>query len=234
MCNESEQAERKKLAIKYFMFAIIAFAGIYAVQIFHLFELLFQPVYRGNISTVVYCAITVAVWIPFIILLRKFVLKHTGYKLFNRENPPIPFKRACIIYACVFVPIFIISACLGFELKIVYELGKRVTQLQIIKNASLYAQGCVELILALVCLELVQEGMELLYRGKHANIIPWGGIALALTYGFAEVLVAYLSGANVLFAWLNIAFFLLYGVIYLLSKKIFSITLFAAIMIYLL
>lgn len=224
----------KKLAFKYFLYALIAFSGIYAVQFFHFIELLFQPVYRGNLSTVIYCVITVVFWFPFIAVLHKSATKRLGYKLFNRSNPRLSFKRACIIYACVIVPVIIISACLKFEFKVVHDLNRNLMQMQIIKTASLYAQGSIELVLALVFAELVQEGAELLYKGKYASVIPWGGFALAFIYAPIEIIIAYATGANVLFAWLNIAFFFLYGIIFILSKKNFSVTLLSAILIYLL
>lgn len=237
MCNENTENEIKKNtaeAAKYFVFAAITIAVIYVVQVFRLFELLFQYAYRGNLSTVVYCIITVVCWIPAIILLYKFVLKTTGYKLFNRKNPPISFKRACIIYGSVLLSVLIISISLGFQFKVVYELNKNLMQLHIIKNAVLYAQGSAELILAVIALELVQEGAELLYKGKGAKYIPWGGIALAITYGIGEVIVAYLTGGSIIFAWLMIAFCVLLGEIYLIGHKSFSVTLLCAILIYIL
>ena len=224
----------KRTALIYFIFAAITLAGIYVVQLFRLTEPLFQYVYRGNMSMVFFYGLCVVFWVPFIILLNKFVKKYTGSNLFAHADTPISLKRTMIIYACAVIPIFIISACLGFTLKIVYELGSRVSQMQIITNATMYANGAVKLILAVIFLQLTHKACELLYRGKFANVIPWGGIVLALTYGPLELAVAYITGSGILFAWLGIAFALLYGIIYLLGKKSFFITYFVSLIIYIL
>ena len=247
--NQSEQTEQvaepvrtpsltreqeKKLAYRYLIFAAIAFACIYFVQIFHLFDPLFDRIYYGNLTTVFFYICNALVWIPVLILLNKFIVKYTGYKVFHRADSELSLKRSLIIYACAVVPIFIVSAALGFQLKIVFELGKRVTGMQLLTNACMYAHGAVKLLYAVVIIELVQEAGQLLYKGKYADRIPCGGIALALVFGFTEVIVAYASGAYTLFAWLYIAFDLMYGVIYLLCKKNFFVTYFVSLIIYIL
>lgn len=228
------RADEKKSAYKYLIFAAITFAGIYFAQIFHLFDPLFSRIYYGNLTTIFFYILNVFFWIPFIVVLYKQIRKRTGFCVFFRESTPLSLKRSLIIYACAVVPIFIVSAALGFQLKIVVELGKRVTGMQLITNASMYGHGAVKLILAVIFIELVQEAVELLYKGKYSKQIPWGGIALALLFGFTEVIVAYASGAFTMFAWLYIAFDLLYGVIYLLGKKRFSLTFFVSLIIYIL
>lgn len=227
--------EEKKLAFTYLIFAAIILAGIYIVQIFHVFNPLFDRVYYGNLTTIFYYICNVVVWIPFIVLLYKFVLKYTGLKLF-RKSAPLSLKRSLIIYVCAVVPIFIVSAVLGFELKVVVELGKKVTGMQLATNGASYAHGAVKLLLAVMFIELVQEAGQLLYKGKYCNRIPWGGIALAVIFGFAEVIVAYTTGTTTafLFAWMYIAFDLLYGVIYLLSNKNFFVTYFVSLIIFIL
>lgn len=226
--------EAKTLAIKYFIFAAIALASVYIVQIFHVFDSLFDKIYYGNLTTIFYYVCNIIFWIPFIIVFNKQVKRHTGFKLFRKNSTELSLKRSLIIYACAIVPIFIVSAALGFELKVVFELGKRVTGMQLYSNASMYIHGGVKLLIAVMIIELVQEACNLLYRGKYCDYIPWGGIALALIYGFTEVIVAYATGGYTMFAWLYIAFDLLYGIIYLLSKKSFFVTYFVSLIIYIL
>lgn len=238
--NESGQSpaltrkQEKTLALKYIIFALITLAGVYFVQIFHLFDPLFDRIYYGNVTTILFYACNVVFWIPFIVVLYRQIKKYTGFKIFRRSTAELSLKRSLVIYACAVVPILIVSAALGFELKIVFELGKRVTGMQLYTNAVMYAHGAVKLILAVIIIQLVQEAGELLYKGKYCNLIPWGGIALCLIYGFAEVIVAYATGLFTMFAWLYIAFDLLYGIIYLLGKKNFFVTFFVSLIIYIL
>ncbi len=226
--------EEKRLAAKYLVFAAITLAGIYIAQLFHLLDPLFDRIYYGNLTMVFFYACNAIFWVPFIIVLCRQAVKYTGYHPIRRTKKELTLKRSLIIYACTIVPIFIVSAALGFNIKIVYELGKRVTGMQLLSNAIMYVHGGVKLILAIIFLEFVQEAADLLYKGKYHRRIPWGGFALALIYGFAEVIVSYASGGFSMFAWLYIAFDLLYGVIYLLSERNFPVTYFVSLIIYIL
>lgn len=227
-------AEQKSLAIKYIVFAAIALAGMYFVQIFHAFAPLFDKIYYGNLTTIFFYACNVIFWIPFIAVLYKQIKKHTGYKVFRRSRTELSLKRSLIIYACALVPIFIVSAALGFEIKVVFELGKKVTGMQLTTNAVMYVHGAVKLIITVIIIQLVQEAAELLYKGKYSAYIPFGGIAACLICGFTDVIVAYGTNLFTMFAWLYVAFTLLYGVIYLLSKKNFFVTYFVSLIIYIL
>ncbi len=228
------RAQEKKTAFIYLLFALGALACVYIAQIFQLLSPLYHYIYYGNVTTLLISVTQAIFWIPCIVLLYWGVKKCTGYKLFRRTHQELSLKRSMIIYACAIVPIFVVSAVLGFELKVVFELGKRVTGMQLATNAVVYANGAVKLVLAVIMIELVQEAVELLYKGKYAKQIPWGGIALALVFGFLEVIVAYGTHAYTTFAWLYIAFDLLYGVIYVLSKKNFYVTFFVSLIIYIL
>lgn len=223
-----------RTAVLYFIFAGAALACVYLAQIFRLCAPLFERIYYGNLTNMLISICQAIFWVPCIVVLYFLIKKCTGYKVFRRSKTELSLKRSLIIYACAVVPIFIVSAALKFELKIVYELGKRVTGVQLGTNAVMYANGAVKLVLAIIMVELVQEGAELLYKGKYAKEIPWGGIALALVFGFLEVIVAYATHTNTMFAWLYVAFDLLYGFIYTLSKKNFYITFFVSLIIYIL
>lgn len=227
-------SEQKALLIKYAIFIAVTLGAMYIVQLFRLFAPLFQRVYYGNLTTMFFYILCVLFWIPCLAVLYLQIKKHTGYKVFRRARKELSLKRSLIIYACAVVPIFIVSAALGFELKVVFELGKRVTGIQLGTNGVMYAYGAVKLLLGVILIELVQECMDILYRGKYAGKIPWGGIFYAVIVGLIDVIVAYATGAQVLFAWLYVAFHLLYGVIYLLSEKNFYVTYFVSLIIYIL
>ena len=232
--NATTRAEEKRLAYKYLLFAGITLALIYVPHIFRLLIPLFDKIYYGNLSEMFMYICHVVFWVPLLPVLYKQIKKHTGYKVFRKSGQELSLKRSLWIYLCAVLPIFLVSAVLGFELKIVYELGKRVTAMQITTNVVMYADGFVKLILCVVIIELVQEAAELLYKGKYARKIPWGGIVLCVLYGSLELIVAYALHLHHGLAWLYVAFDLLYGVIYLLSKKNFFITYFVGLIIYLL
>ena len=227
--------EEKRLAAIYMIFAAAIVFCVYIVQIFHILEEpLFSRVYYGNIPKVLYNACCGVVWIPMLVGVHLLLKKFTGYKAFHLAHRELPLKRILLLYACTVIPIFIVSAALGFELKIVHELGTRVTGIQVWSNASDYLYGGVKLLFFIIFIEILQEAGELLYKGKGSTFIPWGGIAAMLVFGFGDVIVAYATGAGVLFAWLYLVFDLLYGVIFLVSKKSYFATFVLSLIIYIL
>lgn len=227
---------KKKQALIYILCAGIIFAGIYIVQLFNLLRPLFRNVYYGNLTTVYFMIFCASFWVPFILAAFFLIKKYVKVNLFIMGKGEIPFKRSLIIYAIAFITIFIISASLGFELKVVKELGKKVTKVKVITNGVTYGYNAIKLILATFIIELIQEAGELLWGDKHkyAKYVPYGGITLALTFGFAEVIVAYALKTASVFTWVNIVFYLIYGVLYLLSNKRFTITYFVSLIIFIL
>ncbi len=226
--------DKKVLAVKYILLSVAAMAGIFLSQLFRFIEPLFIYVARGYLRTMFFYIFGGVFLIAFTVAMFFAIKKLTGYNVFSRKTPKLSLKRSLIIYACALVPVFIVSAALGFNLKVVYELGNRVTQYQVVTNAVMYAYGAVRLILMIIIIELVQEAGELLYTGKYCNIIPWGGIALTVICGFLDVLVSHLTGGTMLFAWLYVAFDMLYGIIYLIGKKNFFVAYFVSLIIYIL
>lgn len=229
------RAEEKRLAALYLIFAAAIVFCVYIVQFLHFMEKpLFSRIYYGNLPKLMYNACSIVVWVPMLVGIHLLLKKYTGRKAFHRSKHEISLKRILLLYACTLVPIFIVSAALGFKLKIVYELGSRITGVQAWSNASAYLYGGVKLLFFVIFIELVQETGELLYQGKYTSFIPWGGIAAMLIFGFGDVIVAYASGAGILFAWLYLAFDLVYGVIFLVSNRSYYVTFILSLIIFIL
>ena len=229
------RAEEKRLAALYMIFAAAIIFCVYVVQILHLLERpLFSRIYYGNLPKLMYNACSIILWVPMLVGVHLLLKKYTGRKAFHRSHREISLKRILLLYACTVVPIFIVSAALGFKLKIVYELGSRITGVQAWSNASAYLYGGVKLLFFVIFIELVQETGELLYKGEKSPLIPWGGIAAMLIFGFGDVIVAYATGSGIMFAWLYLAFDLIYGVIFLVSNRSFYVTFILSLIIFIL
>ncbi len=228
------RAAQKRLAAVFMIFAAAIVFCVYIVQFFHFLEPLFYRVYYGNLKKVFYNVLCVAAWVPMLVGVHLLLKKYTGMKAFRRYKRELPLKRSLLLFGSAVLSIFIVSACLGFELKPVQELGKRVTGVQLWSNASSYVQGGVKLLFYIIFIAVVQEAGELLYTGKYSKFIPWGGIAAMLLFGFGDVIVAYATNSGVMFAWMYLAFNLIYGVLYLIADKSFYVTYIASLIIFIL
>lgn len=235
--GEQNARSEKKTALLYLLFALAALASIYVVQLFRFTAPLFANVHQGDFTTIFYYGLNVAFWIPAIALLSHFIKKTTGYRVFHRGTSELSLRRSLVIYAMVAVPIFIVSAVLGFELKVVFELGTKLNTVQVATNGVMYAHGAVKLLLAVMIIELVQEafGKLVKLKFKYAEYIPWGGIVLALTFGLLEVLVTHHTPfIPDTFSWLYFGFDLLYGIIYVAAKKNTFVTYFTSLILFIL
>ena len=237
--TDSSQKERSetKTALLYLLFALIALAAIYVVQLFHFLEPLFSDVHQGNFTSMFFYVFNVAFWIPAIIALSFCIKKFTGYNVFHKGTSELSLRRSLIIYAMVAVPIFIVSAVLGFNLKVVIELGTDLSAAQVATNGVMYVHGAVKLVLAIMIIELVQEafGKLIKLKFKYAEYIPWGGIVLALTFGFLEVIVtSHTAFIPNTFMWLYLGFDLLYGIIYVVAKKNAFVAYFTSLILFIL
>ncbi|MDE7394713.1 MAG: hypothetical protein K2M95_01170, partial [Clostridiales bacterium] len=164
--KQKTRDEEKRLAAIYMIFAAAIVFCVYIAQLLHLLEEpLFSRVYYGNLKKLFFYVSNIVVWVPMLVGIHLLLKKYTGYKAFHLTRKEIPLKRIFLLYACVIVPIFIVSAALGFNLKIVYELGSRITGVQAWSNASAYLHGGVKLLFFVIFISIVQEAGELLYKG---------------------------------------------------------------------
>lgn len=230
-----DKKSEKTTALLYLMFAFIALIAIYVVQFFHYLEPLFSDVHQGDFTSIFFYCFNIAFWIPAIAALAICIKKFTGYNVFHKGTSEIPLKRSLIIYALVAVPIFVVSAILGFELKVVFELGTKLSAAQVATNGVMYVHGAVKLVLGMMIIELVQEAFEKLFKFKYCEWIPWGGIVLALTFGFLEVIVtSHTAFIPNTFMWLYIGFDLIYGIIYVIAKKNAFVAYFTSLILFIL
>ena len=223
------QFKKDKSAINYFILALICFLFIISALSASLFTPLFKKVNYGQRLPLLNAIYIFILWIIEIDVIIVILYKKNKFDILNikREKEELSVLRILILFGITLAPIFLISGLLGWKLKIVDDLGERITGDFLTFQLCEYGKAIPKLFIVAIMIRLFQDGMEKIVITKYQ--IPWGGIFVMLTFGLYELLTYDHS-----FGIFYFFFPLIYGTIYLVSKRNVFITFLLSFFIYLL
>lgn len=200
---------------KYILFGIACLLVLPLSNVMLLFEPLYENVYYGTLTEMyndvlkaIFCVVGMIV--IHIISKKKLGFSPLRSKLESRKEE-LPIKNVIVLTLITMSCIALVSGMVGWQVKILADLGERYTGLQIELAAAKWGCAVAKIMLVVMMLNFFQEGMEKSIPSKH---IPWGGILLFLTFGLYELIV----GATTL-PLVYLLLTLVYGEIFLLTHK---------------
>ena len=215
---------------KYLIFGLISLALIPLSNIVLLFEPLYENVYYGTLTKLYNDILKLIFWIVSSVILSKVSKKVLG---FNPLRSPVesrkeelPIKNVILLTLIAASCIALVSYNVGWQVKILADLGERYTGLQLELALGEWASVVGKMFVVIMMLNFFQEGMEKSYPTKF---IPWGGILLFFTFGLYELI----AGSTTM-PLVYLGFTLVYGIIHLLTHKNFFKSIFLIYFIYLL
>ncbi len=225
---------KDKSSIKYYLLAIICVACVYSCKIVPLFDPLFERVYYGNlVETFNHIANGVLWLIEFLILF--FVCKKLKIEIFsNKETKKqeLPLWRLIILYALVIIPMFAVSVYLGFQIKIVYQLGMKVTSFKILENACEIGSWLSRMLFIVLFIHFIHLAVDKNFKFNKSffnKYFPFGGIFSILIFGLLDFF--FFTSFP---AWFYLICTFWYGIIYLATNRKFLITYILSLLIWLL
>jgi len=225
---------KDKLSLKYYLISLICVLCVYSSFFIKLFSPLFDKIYYGNITQVLINSFTLVLWgIEFIILF--FVCKKLNINIFTSEEnkkKELPIFRLVILFIFAIIPMLAVSIYLDFTIKIVYELGVKVTVWGFVQNAINMVAWVLRIAFITIFINSVHLSFEknIKFTNEKLNkYFPYGAIFCFLIFGLLDF---FLLGTN-LRAFYLIAT-LLYGIVYLLADRRFSSTFVISYLIWLL
>lgn len=220
---------KDKGCIKYFCLAGVILLCLYSNALAQVFVPLFDNIYYGNLVNMFVGITSAVVWgveaIIIAIICKKFNINIFTDK--EQKDKELPTWQVILLFVLTILPMFIISACLNFKLKIVYALGVKVTSMTLIGNVAELIAYATRMVLMVMFIACIQKGFEMIFKTKY--IIPYGAIFAFLTFGLIDFFVL---GVDLRAFYLIVS--LLYGVIYLVANKKFAVTWVLCYLIYLL
>ncbi len=225
--------EKNKESIKYYILALVCVLCVYSYKISELFIPLYEKIYYGNLVNIFVNAGSLIIWlIEFLAMF--FVCKKLKIQIFTKpENKQeLSILRLIILFAVAVVPMFIVSAYLNFNVKIVYDLGSRVTILQLGSNIANMASWLVRMVFIVLFINFVHlaiEGNVKFSKPALNKYFPWGCILSFLIFGLIDF---FAISVNLPWFYLLLSFY--YGIVYLLSGRKFASTYLISYLIWLL
>ena len=117
--------EQKRKAYVMIGAAGVTLAVLFLSRLVWLFEPVFDLVYYGTLSEVLYYIVLAVIFTVYVIFLHRFVKKRCGFGVLSRGKAEVGTLRTLIIIAIGAITFFCISAGFGFKVKIEVEMGKQ-------------------------------------------------------------------------------------------------------------
>jgi len=213
---------KDKTSIKYYILALVCVVCVYTCKISELFKPFFDNIYYGNLVKLFVAVSNLILWgIEFLIMF--FVCKKLGIKIFTKEEnkgKELPLWKLILLFVLAVVPMFVISIYLNFKVKIVYQLGIRVTSVGLACNACEILSWAMRMVFMVLFIHFVHLGFEINFKFKSDILnryFPVGAILSFLIFGLIDFF-AFPVDLN----WFYLVTTFWYGIIYLFSNRKFS------------
>lgn len=220
---------KDKSCLKYFIVSLIILICLYTNVVAKFFTPIFDNIYYGNLVNMFKAVVSAVIW-GIEVGVIAFVCKKKHVLCFSSSETKgknLKTWKVILLFVLTILPMLIISAVLGFKLKIVYSLGVRVTIVGLLCNVCEMLAYAVRMVLMIMFIACIQKGFEKIIKTKLT--IPYGAIFAFLTFGLidffffkVELAVFYLVASFV------------YGIIYIVTEKKFCLTWLLCYLIYLL
>ena len=224
------EMSRNRRALYYVIFILSFTALFYVAEIIHMFDVggvfntsgdkIFQKIEYGYTNEFL---INMCKWgwyglvyIGAFFYTRKFLV----LKDIDQRPKELPLSRVLILYGTVVLFIFIVTACLNFKVKVVYDLGENITSYDVSNRISTILTGVVKMPMIVLIIRYVHELVRLYAKKNYLNMIPFGGIYTLLAFGIYDLIVSGVSTLSIVFLFLH----LIYGLIYFISYRNYIIT----------
>ena len=220
---------KDKKSIKYFLLSGILLICIYSNVIAKVFNPIFDNIYYGNLTKMFEAVISAIIWGVEIGIIA-FVYKKLNLQIFTdkeKKKAELQTWQIILLFIITLLPMLIISASIGWKVKIVYALGERVTLIGLLCNACEILAYAVRMVLMIMFIVSIQKGFETIFKTQY--LIPYGAIFAFLTFGIIDF---FLLTMDLRIFYLIVS--LLYGIIYLVADRRFCITWILCYLIYLL
>lgn len=220
--------EQKRKAYVMLAAAGVTLGVLFLSRLFWLFEPLFDLIYYGTLTDVLYYTVLALLFPVYVIFLHRFVKKRCGFGVLSRGKSNVSTLNTLIIIAIGAITFFCISAVFGFKVKIQIEMGAGVTIATALTNIAVYVYYGLHLWLGLIAAALFQRGMDILVPTPRS--IPWGAILLVTVFGPVELVLELYTTAHV-FPWLYYVLTYVYAATYELTGRSFHLTFWACVVI---
>lgn len=174
---------------------------------------LFNKIYYGYLTPMIIDLLRIIIYFIIFFLSTNYAKKNLKPVEYTKIKD-ISTKRIAILYGITILTIFIVTAILGFRLKLVVDLGENIGMIYLYNNLAKILAGVVRMLISFLIIRYTEELFKDILNTKILKYLPAGGIISMLTIGLFEFIITPKKAfIDVLF----MLFHILYGYIYKLS-----------------
>ncbi|MCH5162208.1 MAG: hypothetical protein J1G38_01815 [Clostridiales bacterium] len=225
---KSVAKEDKRRAFIMLGAAGVTVAFMLMTRLLWLFEPVWDYIYYGTLSEIVYYIVLGLLCTGFIIALNIFIKHYCEVRLFKRKEHGVSIARALGAIAVAAAAVLIVNSTFGFTFKVQKEMGVGVTMATALTNIAVYFYYAFHMWLGFAAAALVQNAMSTLIPAKYT--IPWGAIFLVTVYGLFELLFEYAT-TNHLYPLHYYFMTYAYAAIYMLTGRGFHVSYWASVIV---
>lgn len=199
--------------VKLIIFLCTIFFLMLATELLRFTKPLFNKIYYGYLTPMIIDLLRIIIYFIIFFLSTNYANKHFS-KIEYTKIKDISTKRIAILYGITILTIFIVTAILGFRLKLVVDLGENIGMIYLYNNLAKILAGVVRMLISFLIIRYTEELFKDILNTKILKYLPAGGIISMLTIGLFEFIITPKKAfIDVLF----MLFHILYGYIYKLS-----------------
>lgn len=217
--------EFKKENYKYLIYLLFLFAIFITSNFVHIFKFIYSGIADGVYNEFIHMMLST------IFIVVGLILFHKIFKTQYENDETLPIPRVITLYCVVSACILLVSGLIGWNVKVIYDMGLVITVETIMVDIALllYTLPKIFIITLIIHYSHIFIFKTLQMKNeKIKNTIPFGGIFLLITFGLTELILGihYLS-------YIYLIFNIVFGFIYLLTKKSIKKTYILSLLIYL-
>lgn len=226
---------KDKESLKYYILALISVFCVYIMKLTEFLAPLYKKIYYGFVVDILINVTNLILWV-IMFLTMFFVCRKLHINIFTNkpkeERKELSLKRLILLYALAILPMLGVSIYLNFTLKIVFDMGSRVTILGLWTNVTNMLSWGARLLFIVMFINFMHMGLEKNIRFKSELLnkyFPFGAILSFLVFGLIDLFVLEMT---IPYFYLILSFY--YGIIYLASDRKFASTYIICYLIWLL
>ncbi len=215
---EKMEAYMKKDILNNYRFKLVAFlCAVFlltlSTEFLRLTKPLFDKIYYGYLSPMIIDLLRIIFYFVIFFLATGYANKHFS-KIEYKKIKDISTKRIAILYGMTILVIFIVTAILGFRLKLVVDLGENLGMIYLYNNLAKIIAGLVRMLISFTIIRYTEELFKDILNPTLFKYLPVGGIASMITIGLFDFII---SPSKAFIDVLFMLFHIIYGYIYRLS-----------------
>lgn len=210
---------KKKSLFQIGLYMLVVTALFLLCELINLLAPLFSQIHKGDLNQLIVVVIKIVLYTTILISAIYYSTKKMKLPL-NNDKTELSLKRLILIYVIAILAVVVISATLGFKVKLAVDMGENITGPILVTNILTFILRIIRMGLICLIIKHAQLFLETIINKPWATKLPLGGLISMVLMGIPILFFDGINGLNILLLFYHV----LYGELYLLTNKHYTKT----------